>query len=152
MEFNSDTRMSPDRLSALVCLAFAVAVGIEAHRLGLGTLGRPGPGLTPLFYAGILGFLSVLLFVRSRGETSRQTIVLQWRSLISILAILLAYGLTIEWLGYVTCTFLAMILLLQMAGVHRMKSLLYAATATVLVHLVFVRWLLVPLPIGSIFS
>ncbi len=142
---------NPDRSSALVCLAFAAAVGVEAYRLGLGTLGSPGPGLTPLFYASVLGFLSILLFIRSRGEPLRPAIAVQWRSVVAILAILLAYALTIEWLGYVTCTFLAMVLLLQVAGVHRIKSLLFAGIATALVHLVFVRWLLVPLPIGSIF-
>lgn len=142
---------NPDRSSALICLAFAAAVGIEAYRLGLGTLGRPGPGLTPLFYASVLGLLSILLFIRSRGGPIQPAIVVPWRSVVSILAILLAYALTIEWLGYVTCTFFAMVLLLQIAAVHRIKSILFAGIATALVHLVFVRWLLVPLPIGSIF-
>jgi hypothetical protein len=142
---------NPGRSGALICLAFAAAVGIEAYRLGLGTLGSPGPGLTPLFYASVLGFLSILLFIRSRGEPIRPAIVVQWRPVVSILAILLAYALTIEWLGYVTCTFFAMVLLLQIAGVRRIKSILSAGIATGLVHLVFVRWLLVPLPIGSIF-
>lgn len=144
--------ISPDRLSALICLAFAIAVGIEAYRLGLGTLGSPGPGLTPLFYASILAFLSMLLFMRSWSASNHAVIVLRWRSILSILTILLIYGLAIEWLGYAVCTFVVMVLLLRTGGVRWIKSLAFAGIATVVIHLLFVRWLAVPLPAGSIFS
>jgi putative tricarboxylic transport membrane protein len=142
---------NPDHSSALICLGFAVAIGIEAYRLGPGKLGSPGPGLTPLFYASVLAFLSVILFLRSRGRSDSPTIVLRWRSILSILAILLVYGLTIEWLGYLVCTFFVMVLLLRRGGVPWIGSLLFAGAATVMVNLLFVRWLAVPLPIGSIF-
>ncbi|HSQ04999.1 MAG TPA: tripartite tricarboxylate transporter TctB family protein [Burkholderiales bacterium] len=140
-----------DRASALVCFGFAIGVGIEACRLGLGTLGSPGAGLTPLLYAGILAVLSLLLFIRSRGPSDEPEIVMRWRAVVPILGILLVYALTIEWLGYITCTFVAMFLLLQLAHVRRVNAVLFAAIATALIHVVFVRWLLVPLPIGSIF-
>jgi putative tricarboxylic transport membrane protein len=142
---------NPDRSSALICLGFAIAVGIEAFRLGPGKLGTPGPGLTPLFYASVLAFLSLILFLRSRGASNLPAIVLRWRSILSILAILLVYGLTIELLGYVICTFLVMILLLRRGGVSWIGSFLFSGGATVVVNLLFVRWLAVPLPIGSIF-
>lgn len=144
-------RATADRTSALVCLAFAIGVGIEAYRLGIGTLGSPGAGLTPLLYAGILAVLSIVLFVRTKDKSDDPAIVTRWRSVIPILAVLLVYALTIEWLGYIVCTFIAMWLLLQLAGVRRINALVFAVAATALVHLVFVRWLLVPLPIGSIF-
>jgi putative tricarboxylic transport membrane protein len=142
---------SADRASALVFLAFAIAIGIEAYRLGLGTLGNPGPGLTPFSYASVLGLLSMLLYVRSRVASNGSAIIIQWRSVLPILAILLAYGLMIEWLGYILCTFVAMVLLFRTGGVGWIKSVVCAAIATLLVHLLFVRWLAVPLPIGSIF-
>ena len=81
----------------------------------------------------------------------RTIIVLRWRSILPILAILLIFGLTIEWLGYLICTFLVMALLLRIGGVRWTGSLLFAGVATLAVNLMFVRWLAVPLPIGSIF-
>ncbi len=140
-----------DRASALVCLVFAAGVGVEAWRLGVGTLGSPGAGLTPLLYACILAVLSIVLFAQSRDRAGDAAIVTRWRSVLPILAVLLAYALTIEWLGYVICTLAAMFLLAQLAGVRRLNSLVFAAIATLAVYLVFVRWLLVPLPVGSIF-
>jgi hypothetical protein len=140
-----------DRASALVFLAFAIAIGSEAFRLGLGTLGNPGPGLTPFSYASVLGLLSMLLYVRSRAASKGSAITIRWRSVLPILTILLAYGLMIEWLGYLLCTFVAMVLLFRFGGVGWIKAVLLAAIATLLVHLVFVRWLVVPLPLGSIF-
>jgi putative tricarboxylic transport membrane protein len=142
---------NPEGASALVCLVFAAAFGVEGFRLGLGTFGSPGPGLTPFLYACILAILSACLIVRSRVASRRFAVVLQWRSIVPILAILFAYALTIEWLGYVTCTFLALFALLRLAGARRVQSLVFAAVATGFVHLMFVRWLLVPLPVGSIF-
>lgn len=145
------SRVNPEGASALICLVVAVAFGVEAFRLGLGTSGSPGPGLTPFLYASILAILSACLLVRSRPVTARFEIVLQWRSVVPILAVLLAYAVAIEWLGYVACTFVALFALLQLAGARRVQSLVLSAVATAVVHLVFVKWLLVPLPIGSIF-
>lgn len=149
---NARKSPNPDRSSGLICLGFAIVVGIEAYRLGLGKLGRPGPGLTPLFYASVLAFLAAILFLRSLGMPElRASIVLRWRSILPILAILLIYGLTIEWLGYLICTFFVMVLLLRIGGVRWPGSFLFAGVATLAVNLMFVRWLAVPLPIGSIF-
>jgi putative tricarboxylic transport membrane protein len=142
---------NPDRSSALICLGFAIAVGIEAFRLGPGKLGTPGPGLTPLFYASILALLSVILFLRSRNSSDSFVIVLRWRSILSILTILLVYGLTIEKLGYLICTFFVMVALLRVGRAGWVVSLLFAGAATLAVNLLFVQWLAVPLPMGSIF-
>ena len=142
---------NPERSSALLCLGFAVAVGIEAYRLNPGRLGSPGPGLTPLLYASVLAGLSAILFFRASHQREALPIVLKWRSVISILTILLIYGLMIEWLGYLVCTFIVMLLLFRMAKVGWLGSGLLAGMATLVINLLFVRWLAVPLPIGSIF-
>lgn len=142
---------NPDRAIALILFALAVAVGVGAYRLDIGTFVNPGPGLTPLLYACALGGLSILLFIRVQSSADQQDIVVQWRSVASILAILFAYALLIEWLGYIVSTLFVMFMLFQVAGVNRTRSILFAGLATTVVHVVFVRWLLVPLPIGSIF-
>lgn len=141
----------PDRVSALVCLLLAVAVGVEAYRLNPGRLGSPGPGLTPLLYSLALGMLALILFFRAGRPAPWFPVLLQWRPVLSILAVLMIYGLLIEWLGYLVCTFLVMVLLLRMGKVGWPGALLSAGLATGVIHLLFVRWLAVPLPIGWIF-
>jgi len=141
----------PDRSSALVFFLLAIAVGIEAFRLNPGKLGSPGPGLTPLLYASVLGMLALILFLRGGRRTPESPAVFRWPSVLSILSVLLVYGLLIEYLGYLVCTFVAMILLFRMGKVRWPGALLSAASATAVIHLLFVRWLAVPLPIGSVF-
>lgn len=142
---------NPDRSGALICLAFAAAVGFQAYRLDTGTLDQPGPGLTPLLYASALAVLSAILLLRSHTATENFAIDLRWRPVLSILAILLLYGLAIEWLGYLICTFVVTALLARTAGVRWVGTLVLAGATTMAVNLLFVRWLAVPLPIGSIF-
>ncbi len=150
-ELTSPKQRNPERSSAILCFIFAVAVGIEAYRLGPGKLSSPGPGLTPLIYAFILAGLSAILFLRSTPKWEGAFIVLKWRPVLSILAILLIYGLLIERLGYLLCTFVVMFLLSRMGKIGWLGSLLMAGLAILAINLLFVQWLQVPLPLGSIF-
>jgi putative tricarboxylic transport membrane protein len=142
---------NPERSSAILCFVIAVAVGIEAYRLDPGRFGNPGPGLTPLVYAAVLAGLSVILFFHSSTKEETLPVVLKWCHVLSILAILLIYGLMIEWLGYIVCTFIVMLLLFRMGKVTWFGSLFGAGISVLIINLLFVRWLGVPLPTGSIF-
>ncbi len=150
-EMTTSPKRNPERSGAVLCFFFAVVVGMEAYRLNPGRLGSPGPGLTPLLYALVLAGLSAILFFRSSPKGETFAIILKWRPVISILAVLLIYGLLIEWLGYPLCTFIVMLLLFRMGKVNWLGSLLSAGMATLFINLLFVRWLAVPLPTGSIF-
>ena len=144
-------KRNPERSGAVLCFIFAMVIGIEAYRLGPGRLSSPGPGLTPLLYALILAGLSAILFFRSSPKGEEPLIVLKWRPVLSILAILLIYGLLIERLGYLICTFVVMLLLSRMGKISWLGSLLMAGMAILAINLLFVQWLQVPLPTGSIF-
>ena len=141
----------PDRASALVFLLLAIGVGVGAYHLNPGSLGRPGPGLTPLLYASVLATLALIQIFRAGRQPNEKALVLHWGSVLSILTILLIYGLLIERLGYLACTFIVMIFLFRLGKVGWPGSLLSAALATGIIHLLFVHWLAVPLPLGSIF-
>jgi putative tricarboxylic transport membrane protein len=123
---------------------------MEAYRLDPGRLGSPGPGLTPLLYAIVLGILSVILIARSRRQDSEVRIVLNWRMIIPILVILLIYSLLIERLGYLICTFLVMVALFRMGKTRWIASLFWGIGATFVIHILFAQWLAVPLPRGFI--
>jgi putative tricarboxylic transport membrane protein len=145
-------KSSPDLASGLLCLGFAVAIGIEAIRLDPGTLGRPGPGLAPLIYAGVLVLFSVILLLRTFRSGETFSILLDWRRVLSILAVLIFYGVAIEWLGYLICTFVVIAVLLRTTRPGWLQPIVFAAAVTLAVDLLFVRWLAVALPIGSIFQ
>jgi putative tricarboxylic transport membrane protein len=141
-----------DRSSALVFLILALSVGVEAYRLDPGKLGSPGPGLTPLLYASVLGVLSLILIVRSFRQQLDVHIVLNWRMVLPILSILLIYSLLIERLGYLVCTFLVMVVLFRIGRTGWFGSIIFGIGAIFVIHILFVRWLAVPLPRGFIFS
>jgi putative tricarboxylic transport membrane protein len=151
-EHMASNKSTPDRASGLLCLGFAVAIGIEAIRIGPGTLGQPGPGLVPLIYACILMLFSVILLLRTFRSGANFSILIDWRSVLPILAVLIFYGVAIEWLGYLICTFVVIAVLLRIAITGWLQTIVFAAAATIAVDLLFVRWLNVALPMGSIFN
>ncbi len=135
----------------VAALALALAVGLEAWRLGPGTLGNPGPGLAPLLYASVLALLALILVARAVGAAAAAAAPVPWRRVVAVLGTLLLYGLAIEPLGYLACTFVVAVLLALVAGQSWYRSLAFAAAAAATVDLVFVRWLAVPLPQGLLF-
>lgn len=139
-----------DRLSALVAMTFATAVGIEAWRLDPGTLRNPGPGLMPLIYSAVLVALAAILWARSRHGHAA-AFEAPWRAILSVLALLLAWGLAIEALGYALCTLAVVSLLTRGMGATWSRALASGVAVTAVVHVVFVSWLAAPLPRGSLF-
>jgi hypothetical protein len=137
-----------ERSSGVVFLLFSLAVAIQAYRLDPGRLGGPGPGMTPLLYASVLFVLSLVHVARSHSPIPA---LFQWRTVVPILSILLLYGLLIEKLGYFPCTFLVMTVLFRMGKTGWAGSVILGLAAAFMIHLVFVRWLAVPLPGGLLF-
>lgn len=122
-----------------------------AMKLDLGTLEKPGPGLVPLIYAGVLAILSVCLLIRTFLSTKIFATSIEWRSIAPVLLALTFYGVAIEWLGYVICTFLITLALLRATRTSWIHSAAFAVATTVVIDLLFVRWLSVLLPTGSVF-
>ncbi len=146
--YSKARKRDPERFSAFVFLIFALAVGIEAYRLDPGRLGSPGPGMTPLLYASVLCVLSLIQIARSHAAI---VAVFNWGTVIPILSILLIYGLLIERLGYLPCTFLVMTVLFRMGKTGWLSSVILGIAAAFIIHILFVRWLAVPLPGGFLF-
>jgi putative tricarboxylic transport membrane protein len=138
--------------AAVVLLAAALAGLVEAWRLPLGRVVAPGPGFFPFTLAAGLTVTAVLLLVRARrrpapapppatpGGRAR---------LVTVVVALFAYTALLGWLGFVLATFLLMLALFRAAEPHRWPvTLLAAASAAVLGHVLFKTWLGVRLPPG----
>ena len=142
--------MSRDLLSALFWLAIAVFIAFEGFtHLKLGTLRQPGPGFFPFWGGLLLGTVSLILLVRSLKSRERFSFGgIPWPALLLVLGALLAYFLFLETVGFVTVTFLFLLLLFRFGKTGWIKSGAWAAVTTSLVYALFQHWLNVQLPRG----
>ena len=142
--------MSRDLTSGLSWLGVAIFFSIEGFtQLKLGSLRQPGPGFFPFWGGLLLGILSLVLLARSFKSRERlKSIVILWPALLLVLGALLTYLLFLETLGFVTVTFLFLLLLFRFGKTGWIKSGGWALIATSVVYLVFKFWLQVQLPRG----
>ena len=144
-----------DRISSLVLLVFSFLTCVGSYRLpvGIGSWHDPGPGFFPFWAGVIMGILSFAAYwraLRTKGEDigpwySRE----KWKKVLLIMAIISAYALVLETLGFVLSTFLLLFTLFKLTENQGWRlsvggSLVVAAVSFV----VFDRWLKLQLPKG----
>ncbi len=99
-----------DRANAL-CGAIFIGVGLffafQSLSLELGTALRMGPGYFPLFLAGILILLGIVIFIQSLRVDGEPIDPLAWRGMLYILPAPIIFGLTVRGLGFVPALFIA---------------------------------------------
>ena len=142
--------MSRDLSGGLFWLTIAIFVCLEAFtNLKLGSLRSPGPGFFPFWGAVILGVFSLILLVRSLRIRERVgPAAIPWPALLLVLGSLLGYLLFLETLGFVTVTFLFLLLLFRFGKTGWIKSGGWAVITTTVAYLLFKFWLQVQLPRG----
>ena len=143
-----------DRTSSLFWLLVSILVFAESLRIGIGTVENPGMGFMTFGASGILGILSLALFLQAslRKEDGRQKPLFAgtlWRRVVFVLLALTVYARAMPVLGYLMSTFLLMSLLFWVLEKGRIGFvLLYALLATLFTHLVFSKWLNCQFPQG----
>ena len=142
--------MSRDRVSGLFWLAVAIFAAVQGLSLKLGSLHRPGPGFFPFWGAVVLGLLSIGLIVRSRGRdvTAARPRPDTAKPVVAVGAIL-GYLLLLEVLGFVTVTFLFLLLLFRLERRGWAASAASAVAGALASYAVFQLWLKTQLPTGS---
>jgi putative tricarboxylic transport membrane protein len=141
--------MPRDLVSGLFWLAVAIFVAVHGISLKLGSLSRPGPGFFPFWGAVVLGLLSVVLIVRSlRREAPRLRIRPESSKPLVVAAALLGYLLLLEPVGFVTVTFLVLLLLFRLERRGWAFSAVSAVTGAFATHVLFQIWLKTQLPTG----
>ena len=143
-----------DQTSSLFWLLVSILVFAESLRIGIGTVQNPGMGFMTFGASGILGILSLVLFLQSsvRKEDLRQKPLFAgtlWRRIFVVLLALTVYARVMPVLGYLISTFVLMTLLFGILEKKRIKFVpLYALVATLFTHLVFSKWLNCQFPHG----
>jgi hypothetical protein len=143
-----------DRTSSLFWLLVSISVFAESLRIGIGTVQNPGMGFVAFGASGILGILSLVLFLQAslRKEDAPSKPLFAhtlWRRVLFVLLALTVYARVMPELGYLISTFLLMSLLFWVLERGRIGFvLLYSLLATIFTHLVFSKWLNCQFPQG----
>ena len=143
-----------DQTSSLFWLLVSILVFAESLRIGIGTVQNPGMGFVAFGASGILGILSLVLFLQAslrKEDTPSKPLFARtlWRRVLFVLLALTVYARVMPELGYLISTFLLMSLLFWVLERGRIGFvLLYSLLATIFTHLVFSKWLNCQFPHG----
>ncbi len=134
----------------LVLLTLALAMGIAAHRLGLGSLSSPGPGFFPFLNAVGLGLTALVLVVQAHHRARRDgESGSPWPMVLGLTAGIAAYGILVDHLGFPLMSFLFLLLCwVVVAREPLWRSVMLAAVTAAAAYLLFDRLLGVRLPRG----
>lgn len=151
----SGIKMNKDQASSLVWLTFALFICAETlRRLSLGSWGDPGPGFLPALSGGVLGVLALIHFLHSylrKSGESRGLWILpeRWKALLFVIISLFVYVFLLEPLGFVTATFLLLIILFRAAEPHPWMVVIGGSALTSFItYLLFDVFLKCQLPKG----
>jgi uncharacterized membrane protein len=131
----------------LFWILFSLVTCIEAYRLKLGAVTKPGSGFFP-FSAGLVMLVLALVALmqltrqeKKEGESGGREEV-RWWNIVIILAAVGAYAFTLETIGFLINTFLFVTLLLKVIEPQSWKAsilggVIAAAAANVLFNVIF---------------
>ncbi len=144
-----------DRISGAFWLVFAVFIGVQSYRLGLGTLHKPGPGFLFFYTSIVLAIMALIVLVRTwtQQQTEESGVSIfgtqNVGKIILVLLSLFLYAIFMETIGFIPITLLLFIYLL---GIIEKKSWFYtifvSVVVTVIAYLIFETWLQSQLPKG----
>jgi phosphoglycerol transferase MdoB-like AlkP superfamily enzyme len=137
-------------------LGSLVAAG--SYHLKIGTLMTPGPGLMPfalgiaLFLCGFPMFIQAAIDIRKRKQLPDSPWSgINYPKIGIVLAALIAYGLFLEYAGFLVSALLLLLVLFKTVETQKWRFVLVASFVTVTAcFLVFVLLLKVELPTGLV--
>src|SRR5512145_3099830 len=145
--------MPRDLVSGLFWLAVAIFAAAQGLSLKLGSLQRPGPGFFPFWGGVILGLLSIVLVVRAlTGPEAGERVRVRLESAKPVVALgaVLSDLLMLETVGFVTVTFLLLLLLFRLEGRAWAFSAASAVAGALASYALFELWLRTQLPAGPL--
>ncbi len=143
-----------DQTSSLFWLLVSVSVFIESLRLGIGTLHNPGMGFLTFGASGILGILSLILFLQAtlRKKDLKAALFFAgplWTRILLVVIVLVVYSWLMPVLGYLISTFLLMSFLFLILERKKIVFVFVSSIlATIVTYFVFSKWLNCQFPDG----
>lgn len=156
-------RMAADAGVAATLLLLGVTYGAEALREGIGSMADTGPGFFPVLVAAILTVSSTAVLVREvRGAPTPPKLLadeddesfqgdVDWWRIGGVLTVALVVPLAAGTLGFVITLSAALIAISKIMGLPGWRApVLLGVSFGAATWLIFVHWLFVPLPAGSL--
>ncbi|MFP8964958.1 tripartite tricarboxylate transporter TctB family protein [Pokkaliibacter sp. CJK22405] len=138
-----------DRVLSLLLLGLAAFIAVQAHQLDVPFSYDPvGPKAFPMLLAGILAFLSVILFFRPGPGQSWPTGALLLR-LVSVLVLLGLYAWFFTSAGYLITTAVTVAVLAWLFEAGTVKALITGPLMSIGSYLLFTYALGITLPWGD---
>lgn len=143
-----------DRGSSLFWLGFSLVILVESLRLGLGTLQNPGMGFIAFGASGMLGILSLVLFLRGlfeKSDVKGEPLFAGhlWTRVVYVLISLSIYARLMPIAGYLISTFLLMTFLFWIVKGQKWWWVLVSSfITTITTYYVFSVWLNCQFPEG----
>jgi putative tricarboxylic transport membrane protein len=131
-------------------MALSSLIAIRSYHLGIGSVSDPGPGFIFFYTALFIDLMAIFLLLGSlmeRAEETRAFDNVHWSKVLLPFAYILLYALLLEKIGFITSTFLLMLLLLKTIEAKRWAVAIFAGLAMSLgTYTMFELWLHVRLP------
>ena len=150
-------RVTREMVAAGVLLVLGVLYGVLAVGEGLGSLGDTGPGFFPLVVAVVLVAAGIAVLARSRTvtvpeeEESDSDGDVHWWRIAGVLGAALLVPAVGETVGMIVTLSVALVLIARIMGVSRwLNALILGVAFGAATWLIFVYWLFVPLPAGTL--
>jgi len=156
-------RHTREVVAAATLLVLGLVYGALSLGEGLGTLGDTGAGFFPLIVAVVLVAAAVTVLVRSRGGTvptgddsdadsdGDSDGDVHWSRIAGVLAAALLVPAVGETVGMIVTLSVALVLIARIMGVSRwVNALILGVAFGAATWLIFVYWLFVPLPAGTL--
>ncbi len=144
--------MAREKVGALIMLLFSMSYGMLATKITLSFLSQQETFTArtmpyALSVLGILLSLAILVLPTADpgGEKSlgEETKGMDWPTAILLVVLMLVFGLTMKWLGFIVASILFLLVGFWILGERRKKLMLFAA-----IPLVIVLWCLMSLLLG----
>jgi putative tricarboxylic transport membrane protein len=128
-------RKKVDFYTGLFWVLFSLVTCIEAYRLKLGDIHQPGLGFFPFWTGIIMGILSLLVLFQSIREKETKDSMVQYEpfgswNIIAVLAILTAFFLSLEKVGFLINTFLFIGIMLKLVYFQSWRTTILGALGT----------------------
>jgi putative tricarboxylic transport membrane protein len=145
-----------DQLSAVTLLILSIFICWQSLDHSLGSIHNPGPGFWPFWLGIILGAMSVVLFIKSSLMKKNVKMVreiwvqeIRWGKVLAVLVALVIYSFSLEYIGFLTMTFLLMLFLLRFIEPQSWKAVFsWTLIGSAGAYLIFEIWLKLRLPKG----
>ena len=136
-----------DIIAGLLIIAIGLFWAIwAANHYRVGTPTRMGPGWFPMYLGYVLAVVGVLVTIPAFFRAGEKAVI-EWRPVIWITASVLAFALTVKWIGLVPAIFLQVGLgVLADTKLGIVGTLVLAALVALFCHLVFYVGLEIQLP------